>query len=198
LGPSTIAIASARTYSSRQSESKTQIYGNRRMPLHPYHYTNKEGHDAILNSMKLLPSTEEGKEYTHFGKGIYFGTLDPIFDARYLGLEEVAATLRNQLSWKNFEKFFYYVEVRFPDGFTPKPSPVLVTDDKQAGVPYVNKYIYLLKTEAPLLLSKSAPAPGVVQFIAHGLTYWGQVRSLGYSDQAIRKLAPAWKDALRS
>jgi hypothetical protein len=168
------------------------------MPLHLYHYTNKEGHVAILNSMKLLPSTEEGKEHTHFGKGIYFGTLDPHFDAHYLGLEEVAATLRNQLSRKNFEKFLYYVEVRFPDGFTPRPRPVLVTDDKQAGFSYVNKYLYLLETEAPLLLSKSAPAPGVVQLIDHGLTYWGQERSRGYSYHEIRKLAPGWEDTLRS
>jgi hypothetical protein len=163
------------------------------MPLHLYHYTTKDRHDAILASMKLLPSMEEGKEHTHFGKGIYFGTLDPHFDAQYLGLEEVAATLFNRMSRANFEKFFYYVEVRFPDGFTPRPRPVHVTDDKSAGSSYQNKYLYILQTEAPLLLSREAPAPGRVQLIGHGMTYWGQVRGLGYDDREIRQLPPSWQ-----
>jgi hypothetical protein len=163
------------------------------MPLHLYHYTDKEGHDAIVNSMKLLPSTKEGKAHTHFGKGIYFGSIDPIFDAQYMGIKEAAATLFNKVSRANFEKFFYYVEVRFPDGFDPMPQTVLVTDDKEAGFSYVNKYLYLLETEAPLLLSKQEPGPGVVQLVDHGMTYWGQVRALKYSDQQILDQAPGWK-----
>ena len=164
------------------------------MPLHLYHYTNNEGYEGIIESMKLLPSTQEGKAHTHYGKGIYFGDLDPLFDAQYYGLQEVAASLFNQLSRANFEKFFYYVEVRFPDGFTPKPTPVTVSDDKQAGFTYQNKFLYLLETESPLLLSRDRPAPGVVQLIGHGQTYWGQVRDIGYSDDEIRRHPPGWKN----
>lgn len=163
------------------------------MPISLYHYTTSEGHDAIIKSMKLLPSTKEGKAHTHFGKGIYFGTIDPIFDAQYMGLKEVAETLFNKVSATNFAKFFYYVEVRFPDGFEPMPRPVLVTDDKAAGGSYVNKYLYLLETEEPLLLSEDASGPGVVQLIDHGMTYWGQVRSLGFTNEYIRNEKPGWK-----
>ncbi|MCW7540129.1 hypothetical protein OOT46_20045 [Aquabacterium sp. A7-Y] len=167
--------------------------GRSPMPLHLFHYTDKNGYDAILHTKKLLPSTKEGKAHTHFGKGIYFGDLDPIFDARYLGLDEIAATLFNRLSANNFEKFFYYFELRFPDGFSPMPRPVVVNDDKKAGFTYVNKSLYLLETEEPLFLSERAPAPGVVQLVAHGLTYWGQVRDLGSSDQEIWTMEPGWK-----
>ena len=38
---------------------------------------------------------------------------------------------------------------------------ILVTYDKEAGFSYVNKYLHLLETEAPLLLSKQEPGPGV-------------------------------------
>jgi len=163
------------------------------MPFHMYHYTDKRGYDGILNSMKLVPSTKEGKAHTHFGKGIYFGDIDPIFDARYLGLHEVAGSLFNQLSNANLEKFFHYVEIRFPDGFQPRPKAVVVNDDKKAGFTYVNKFLYLLETEEPLLLSHNAPAPGVVQLFAHGLTYWGQMRQLGHDDERIKGMAPGWK-----
>jgi hypothetical protein len=158
-----------------------------------YHYTTKEAHEAIINSMKLLPSTEEGKQHTHFGKGIYFGTIDPIFDAQFMGLKEVAQTLFNTVSKANFEKFFYYIEVRFPDGFTPEPKPVIVTDDKTVSAAYKNKYLYLLETDVPLLLSKDKPAPGSVQLIDHGMTYWGQLRDLGFGDDEIKSLPPGWK-----
>jgi hypothetical protein len=163
------------------------------MSLTLYHYTTQQGHDAIIKSMKLLPSTTEGKAHTHYGKGIYFGDLDPIFDARYLGVEEVAGNLFNTVSKSNIEKFFYYVEVRFPDGFAPAPESV-VDDDG-----YKNKYLYLLKTENPLLMSLDAPNPGVVQLIDHGLTYWGQIREMSvaqdnsYQNMDIKNEMPGWK-----
>ena len=104
-----------------------------------------------------------------------------------MGLKEVAETLFNKVSKANFEKFFYFIEVRFPDGFTPPPQPV--RDDKG----YVNKYLYLLETEEPLLLSEDKPAPGCVQLIDHGQTYWGQLRALGFDDPQIKSEPPGWK-----
>src|ERR1700751_1077898 len=113
-----------------------------------------------------------------------------------MGLKEVAQTLFNTVSKANFEKFFYYIEVRFPDGFTPEPRPVIVTDDKTAGVPYVNKYLYILETDEPLLLSEHKPGPGSVQLIDHGLTYWGQLRALGFDDHQIKSEPPGWKQSI--
>ncbi|GLQ96639.1 hypothetical protein [Dyella mobilis] len=163
------------------------------MPLHLYHYTTKESYEKIIQSMMLIPSTQEGKEHTHFGKGIYFGSLDPFFDAQYLGLEELGGNLFTQVSKGNFEKFFYFVEVRFPDDFDPMPQSVLVKDDKKAGFTYENQFLYLLKTEKPLILAKENPAHGQALLFDHGITYWGQLRALRMTDKDIRNEPPAWQ-----
>ncbi|MGI4879152.1 MAG: hypothetical protein ACRYG4_16880 [Janthinobacterium lividum] len=148
-----------------------------------YHYTTSEGHDAIMHSLRLLPSVLEGKEHTHYGKGIYFGTLDPHFDAQFLGISEFASTLFNQLSNANLSKFFYYVEIGFSDGRDCLPLPV--SD---------NRYLYLLETLDALELSLAPPQPGRVQVVSHGLTYWGQLKELGVSSkQDLQNEPPGWK-----
>ena len=166
-----------------------------------FHYTDKNGHDAIIRTMKLLPSTEEGKAHTHYGKGVYFGTIDPHFDAQFMGLEEVAATLFNRVSRANFEKFFYYVCVDVPPGFEPQPEPVLVTDDSAAGFSYENKYLYLMETLSAVHLSPGG-AKGTLRLVRHGLTYWGQLREMGLTGtaaqtkeefDAFKSLDPGWR-----
>jgi len=158
------------------------VEGREAMPEF-YHYTTKAGHDAIMHSMRLLPSVLDGKEHTHYGKGIYFGTFDPHFDAQYRGIEEVAATLFNQLSNGNLAKFFCYFEIVFPEGSDFVPEQV--SD---------NPYLYLLRTLNPLDLSLDPPQPGRVQVISHGLTYWGQLTELGVATkQHFLAVRPGWK-----
>lgn len=83
-----------------------------------WHYTNRAGYEAILNSQKLKASTVEGKKSTHYGKGVYLTNLSPTemsLWTHYEGIRRIFA----EVTAHSVDRTCYFIAVTVDEKWHP-------------------------------------------------------------------------------
>jgi hypothetical protein len=107
----------------------------------------------------------EGKEHTHYGRGIYFTDLDPFFDAAWLGKKNMAEEFFGKLGASNRNKMQYFFEIDVDDD----EYPLRVVNWDTPDSPYSPR-IWIVERDTPM--------PIVDRIRDRGRSYFQQVEDL--------------------
>lgn len=157
--------------------------------MYLYHLTDKAGMEGIKRGVEkggvtkqwIYPSVGEGRAHTHYGKGIYFTSMDPHFEACYNGMRSYAQYMFGKLSNENFNKMLYYLEINVDENLYP--CQVVNLDDPK--FPFLCKEIFLVEQEVAMDVTN--------KILDSGPTYFGQLVELGYAQKEVMDLPGSWK-----